>query len=297
MTTAATAITLQEMLANVVARLGAAETGHTRPTEEEVAAFVLGGDPLAIGPVPGRPPSAEERRRLDELVRRVEAGEPAAYVLGFGAFWGREFEVSRDTLVPRRDTEELLKIVLEDVRGRPLPDRPLVLELCCGSGCVAITLARELAGAEVVATDLSADALRVAARNVGRHGVEGRVTLAHGDLFEPAIRASGGRPFDLIVSNPPYIPTSGIAAMGRTVAENEPTMALDGGDDGLDFHRRILSEAHRHLAPGGRVFLEHEHDQGDGALAVGLRQADAYEDVRVVKDSAGKDRALAVRRR
>ena len=171
-----------------------------------------------------------------------------------------------------------------------------MLELGTGSGCVAITLALRLPEAEVVATDLSAAALAVAGRNARRHSVGERVRFLRGDLFEPVALDAGTRPFDLIVSNPPYIPAGKIPAMGRAAAENEPHSALNGGDDGLAFHRRIMVEAPRYLIPGGQIFLEHERDQGPQARRIG-ESSDAFEDVRTIKDSGGRDRVLAARRR
>jgi release factor glutamine methyltransferase len=170
------------------------------------------------------------------------------------------------------------------------------LELGTGSACIAITLALMLPESTVVATDISAAALAVAARNARRYGALDRVVLVQGDLFEPVARLAAERPFDLIVSNPPYIPTGKIDAMGRAVAANEPHLALDGGADGLDFHRRILAEAPRFLAPGGRIFLEHESDEGALARRIGER-AEGFEEVRILRDARGLDRVLTARRR
>jgi release factor glutamine methyltransferase len=171
-----------------------------------------------------------------------------------------------------------------------------VLELCAGSGCLAISLAKLLPGARVAATDISEEALAVARRNVARHGVEHRLALEQGDLWEPVAALAKDCPFDLILSNPPYIPTQNIAGMGRHVAEHEPHLALDGGADGLDPHRRILDAAADYLAPGGRLFLEHEWYHGAAARALAERRPGHYEDVRTLPDANGKDRALHARR-
>lgn len=265
------------------------------PTAELIAVHVLGLPRERLDVDAGRPPTDEEQARLCGLLDHLAAGEPAAYLIGYAPFMGWEFEVTRDTLIPRRDTEELVKIVLEEAGTPALPDLPRVLELGTGSGCVAITLALRMPGANVVATDISAAALAVAERNARRHGVDDRVRLLQGDLFEPVARDEGARPFELIVSNPPYIPTGKIQTMGRAAAENEPHLALDGGDDGLDFHRRIMVEAPRYLAPGGRIYLEHEADQGLLARRIG-EASNAFVDVRIIKDSSGRDRVLAARR-
>lgn len=287
---------LRAFLAAMAEHLADDGVADPPPSAELIAAHVLGLPRARLAAEADRPPTSEEQDRLRVLLDRVTAGEPLAYLLGCAPFLGREFEVTRDTLIPRRDTEELVKIVLDQVRAGPLPARPRLLELCTGGGCVAITLALELPQAELVATDLSPAALDVAWRNVRRHGVTGRVTLAQGDLFAPVARLAAGRPFDLIVSNPPYIPTGEIDAMGRAVAAHEPHLALDGGADGLDFHRRILAEAPRHLAPGGRVFLEHECDQGPAARRI-AEALDAYGEVRIFKGSLGRDRVLVARRK
>jgi release factor glutamine methyltransferase len=282
-----------EMMAE---RLAADGVADPPPPVELIAARLLGLTRERLDTESGRPPTPEELNLLRRALDRIAAGEPAAYILGAATFLGREFEVTRDTLIPRRDTEELVRIALREIRSRPLPERPGLLELGTGSGCVAITLALELPGAAVVATDISASSLAVARRNLVRHGVADRVTLAQGDLFEPVARLAADRPFDVIISNPPYIPSRRIGAMGRAVAGHEPHLALDGGADGLDFHRRILAEAAPFLAPGGRVFLEHECDEGEAARAVG-QQSEAFEEVHILRDARGLDRVLAARKR
>ena len=146
-----------------------------------------------------------------------------------------------------------------------------------------------------MATDVSEGALAVARHNVQRYGVGDRIELGLGDMWEPVEALAAGRPFDLILSNPPYIPTKEIFGMGRHVAEHEPHLALDGGTDGLDLHRRILDGAADHLAPGGRLFLEHEWYHGPAALALAERAADILTDVRTLRDANGKDRALYAR--
>lgn len=237
-----------------------------------------------------------QAHRLQLLLLQVTPDAPVAHLVGRAPFLDNDFEVTRDTLICKPDTEMFVQIIADELAQQPLPSNPHVLELCTGSGCVAITLAKRLAGARVVATDLSPAALAVARRNIARHGLEDRVAVGEGDLFAPVAALAQGRPFDLIVSNPPYIPTEKISAMGRPVAEHEPRLALDGGEDGLNPRRRILAEAARYLAPGGRLFLEHEYYHGSPTRAL-AQSLPAYKDIRTIPDDNRRDRALHVCRK
>src|SRR5207237_4926576 len=145
--------------------------------------------------------------------------------------------------------------------------------------------------ATVLATDASAAAVVVAKRNIEKLGLSDRVTVEMGDLFEPLSRVVDARPFDLIVSNPPYIPTAQIDQLDRSVKDYEPRMALDGGLDGLAIHRRILTDAPQHLLPRGRVYLEIMFDQGPAALEM-AKQYEAFEGATIIRDNAGKDRLV-----
>jgi release factor glutamine methyltransferase len=238
----------------------------------------------------------EQRRRFEGIARQASPDAPLAYAIGRAPFMDLDFEVSPDTLIPKVDTELFVGTMLDELARSPLPPEPHVLELCTGSGCLAVFLADRLPEARVVATDVSREALALAGRNVLRHDVADRVALGLGDMWEPVVALAAGRPFDLIVSNPPYIPTGEISGMGSHVSEHEPHLALDGGADGLEPHRRILDAAADYLAAGGRLFLEHEWYHGAAARALAERHPGRYEDVRTLPDANGKDRALHARR-
>jgi release factor glutamine methyltransferase len=283
--------------------------------QQTVAAFEGMGMPLArrwaetlvsavldvahkdLGAYADRTLDPEQRRRFEEIAHQASPDVPLAYVIGRAPFLDWDFEVSRDTLIPKVDTELFVGTVLDELSRRPLPPEAHVLELGTGSGCLAISLTKLLPGVRVVATDISPGALAVAGCNVAVHGVGDSFQLGQGDLFEPVAGLAAGRPFDLVVSNPPYIPTQNIAGMGRHVAEHEPYLALDGGADGLEPHKRILDAAADYLAPGGRLFLEHEWYHGAPARALAERCSDRYDDVRTLVDANHRDRALHVRRR
>ena len=202
-------------------------------------------------------------------------------MLGRKAFWGREFAVTGDVLAPRPETEVLVAAALRGPFGR-------LIDLGTGTGCIAVTLLAERAGARGVATDLSAGARAVAARNAAAHGVAGRLEVVAADWWDGV---GGG--FDLVVSNPPYIAEDEMAGLSREVLA-EPRMALTPGGDGLGAYRAICAGAAARLAPGGRVLLEIGPAQG-GAVAALLR-AGGLEPVAVHPDLDGRDRVVEARR-
>lgn len=209
-----------------------------------------------------RPLDDDELARARGLIKRRLAGEPIAYLVGTQEFWSLSFFVDASVLIPRHDTETVIQVVLDHTPDRKAPLR--VLDLCTGSGVLAITLARELPAATVVATELSAAAAAVATRNAVHNAVADRITIRTGDLLAPL---AAGERFDIVVSNPPYIPTATIATLDREV-RHEPVLALDGGADGLDLVRRLLRDLPAHLAPGALVALEHGFDQADAVAAL-----------------------------
>ncbi len=233
--------------------------------------------------------------RYRELVQRAAEHEPIAYLTGIAHFFNLEFEVNRDVLIPRPDTETLVENVLQLVRNQSGLEAPRILDLCTGSGCIAIALASRLKHATVIASDISGNAAAVARRNAQKLGVADRVTVEEGDLYAALAGKVDVQPFHLIVANPPYIATSQMASLPRNVREYEPVNALDGGVDGLMIHRRILEGASERLLSGGRVFLEIAFDQGKNALEM-LNRYPAFEESRVLKDYGGRDRVLTARR-
>lgn len=195
---------------------------------------------------PDRAIDAAAAQRFRELVARRAGREPVSRILGEREFHGRSFEVTSAVLDPRPDTETLIDAALA---RRPEPKR--LLDLGTGSGAIIVTLLAEWPQATGIATDLSAAALEVAERNAGRHKVNGRVGFVHGNWFEGV----DGH-FDLILSNPPYIPLGEIAGLAADVRDFDPRRALDGGPDGLEAFRRIAAGAGGHLAPAGAVLVE-----------------------------------------
>ena len=194
------------------------------------------------------------------LIKRRLAGESVSYLVGETEFWGLPFHVDASVLVPRPDTETVIETARVARPDRAQPCR--ILDLCTGSGVIAISLAREYPAAQVVATELSPAAAAVARKNAERNGVADRVDVRTGDLFAPV----DGERFDVIAANPPYIATSVIATLSREV-RREPVIALDGGRDGLTFYDRICAGARDHLTAGGVLIVEHGYDQADAVRA------------------------------
>ncbi len=195
------------------------------------------------------------RAKMKSLVQRRAAREPVAYLVGYREFFSLPFRVTSDVLIPRPDTETLVMEALEVVK--PLA-AATVVDLCTGSGCVAVSLAKNAPASQVTATDISPAALEVAAANAAANGVESRVTFVKGDLLT-ALPA--GTQFDVIVSNPPYIRTDELKTLDADVREFEPQLALDGGADGLDLVRRIFSGIRQSLKSGGWLLLEIDPSQ------------------------------------
>jgi ribosomal protein L3 glutamine methyltransferase len=201
--------------------------------------------------------AAEARAILDLIARRVTTRNPAAYLVNKIYMRGLPFYVDERVIVPRSFIGELMEQHFggESEHGAALIDDPKsvenVLDLCTGSGCLAILASRNFPNASIDAVDISKDALDVAARNVADYGLQGRVTLHRGDLFKPL----GDKRYDLIITNPPYVDAEGMAGLPAE-CRAEPKLALDGGADGLDLVRRILNVAGRHLAPGGGLLCE-----------------------------------------
>jgi len=242
-----------------------------------------------------RPLDAKQLSAYRELVRRAAEEEPVAYLTGRAHFFNLEFNVTRDVLIPRPDTETLVENVIQLIRHEAELANGRILDLCTGSGCIAAAIAHNIKNAVVVATDVSPAAVAIARENLERLGLGSRVVVEEGDLFAPLQRLVDRQPFHLLVANPPYIPSGQIAKLDRSVREYEPLSALDGGIDGMAIHRRILAESPPHLFPGAHIFLEIAFDQADLARQIAMEHT-AFTDVRIFKDQAGNNRVLAARR-
>lgn len=223
---------------------------------------------------------------LDAALGRLTAGEPLPYVTGQQAFYGLDFAVTPAVLIPRPETELLVEQALAWLQAHP--HRRLAVDVGTGSGCISAALAARTPGLQVLATDLSLAALRIAQVNLRRHGLQGQVQLVQADLIAPV-----KGPVDLIAANLPYIPTGTLA--GLAIFGREPSLALDGGPDGLAVIRRLLEQAQSSLAPGGLLLLEIEATQGETAVQA-ARQAFSEAQISLHLDLAGNPRLVRVER-
>ncbi len=226
-----------------------------------------------------------EGRVLDDTARRLR-GEPVAYITGVWEFYGLPMKVNADVLIPRPETELLVDIVKELLIGRKMDAR--ILDLCCGSGCITCAVGHELPATKLVAVDLSANALEVCRANVALNRLSTRVICLQADATASPPLGIGS--FDLIVSNPPYVPSAEIAELDRSVRDYEPIWALDGGPDGLRFYKAIIKYWKSLLRPDGSLLFEVGEDQADDVCE--MLMTAGFSSCAVRKDARGVERAV-----
>lgn len=233
-----------------------------------------------------RAATATEQAALEAMIERRLAGEPVSRILGTREFWGLSFVVTPDVLDPRPDTETIVQAAVTEMSAQP---PATILDLGTGSGCLIIALLTEFPQARGVAVDASAEALAVAEMNARALGVVDRITFIHGSWFEKV-----GESFDLIVSNPPYIPAKDIESLAPEVRNHDPILALTDGADGYDAYRSIVREINFHLNPGGLCYLEVGFEQGENVARL-AGESNLYVR-RIIPDLAGIPRAVEITR-
>jgi release factor glutamine methyltransferase len=236
-----------------------------------------------------RPVAPNLLERLRAMVKRASAGEPVAYIVGRTEFYSLSMAVGPSCVIPRPETELLVERAIEFLRDRGGPQ--LVCDLCTGSGCVAVAIAKNVAAARVIATDICDGALAAAARNTARHGISDRVNLLKGDLFEPVLPRLDTEKFDLVVANPPYVSSGRFETLEPVVRKHEPRPGLDGGEDGLDVIRRIVADSPAFLKEAAALMLEIGHGHGQAVRRL-METSGPFERVEIHKDFAGIDRVV-----
>ena len=231
----------------------------------------------------------ESRQKFRDLVRQRIEGCPVAYLVGRKEFFSLEFEVNRAVLIPRPDTECVVDECLRLAKGMT---EPRILDIGTGSGCLAVAVARHHKTAQVTAVDLSREALTVALANAARHQVAERIRFLQGDLFHPI---PTGETFDIVLSNPPYIPRGEIEKLERGVCNYEPHLALDGGPDGYAIFDRLIAETAGYLKAGGYLIVEIGSPQ-EGPARERIDRQGGYELAKTIRDGSGHPRVLRARR-
>lgn len=277
--------TVRDALARAVAALEKASVAEPRWSAELLLAEALRKNRAWLYAHPEHTIHARTQARFREWLRRRSRHEPVWYILNRAEFYGLEFRVNRNVLIPRHETELLVEIALAIGAG------PTVADVATGCGCVAIALARNMPGAIVYATDSSAAALRLARANARRHGVADRIVFLRGNWLDPL-----PGPVNTIVANPPYVSAKEMARLPREVRDYEPRQALFGGEDGLDGIRAVIEAAPRCLMPGGSLLVEISPATARRALALAQRYFPAAQ-AEVRKDYSGRSRILLVRTR
>jgi release factor glutamine methyltransferase len=268
-------------------------SGLEEPRREAVSllSHALSRDRTFLVTHSDEPLTAGQLRSYHSLVERRAAGEPSQYIKGTQEFYGLDFEVNENVLIPRPETELLVETALELLKETP---SPFVCDVGTGSGCIAVSLLHTRTDARALALDVSSAALEVAARNAARNGVAERIDLLVSDCFDAL--APDGRAetrFDLVASNPPYIAEDELEGLQREVREHEPRVALTPGGDGLRVIRRLVSESPRHLKPGGHLLIEIGFGQHDRVAALIDPRVWTLLDIR--RDLQGIPRTVALR--
>ncbi|NLD19711.1 MAG: peptide chain release factor N(5)-glutamine methyltransferase [Clostridiales bacterium] len=263
---------------------------------EELYCFLTGMDKVTLFLKAEEEVKPETEEKYFELIEKRAGRVPLQHITGKQEFMGYTFNVSPDVLIPRQDTETLVveaARVIQDMppkktsfieRMKGEKDRE-VLDLCCGSGAIGISMAKICLGIKVTACDISSAAVENAVENAKK--LRAKVKFLHGDMFEPV----RDRTFDMIVTNPPYIKTSMLSILQEEVKGHEPLNALDGGRDGLKFYRTIVEKAQSHLKSGGYLFMEIGHDQAEDLRKM-LKDSGKYTPAEVIRDLPGKDRVV-----
>lgn len=321
--TPTTAMTVREALREGIARLSAAHAPSHTLAAELLLMHVLGRDRTWLYSYPESPVGRSAVENYFALIARRSAGEPTQYLTGHQEFWGLEFEVNPSVLIPRPETEHVVEVALKRVSqradgsvssGAAGARNIRIADVGTGSGCIAVALAKELPNGEIVATDISKEALAVAARNALRHGVADRIHFIHTDLLGALLtgeeRVTSHEPhstphhspitghqshvFDVIVSNPPYVARDDTSSLPPEVREHEPATALFGGATGIEIYDRLAQQAVTLLSPGGSLVLELGYNSAPHVRS--LLENSAWCHIEIANDLAGIPRVIAAER-
>jgi release factor glutamine methyltransferase len=260
-----------------------------RLSAELIIASVLSMSRIELYTQFDKPVPKDKLDRLHELVKRASGNEPVAYLIGKTEFYSIELEITNNCLIPRPETELLVERGIDFLRKRS--GKQLVCDICTGCGSIAVAIARNFPDADIIATDISDAALKTAERNVEKYGLQHRIKLLCGDLFDPLIPQIDKSGFDLIICNPPYISAGELENLDKNVKDFEPKEALCGGIDGLDIYRRIAKKVDEFLKPGAALMLEVGYSQGQAVKDL-LEKTGCFAEIKIEKDFHNNDRVV-----
>lgn len=282
--------TIESARKQVIEELKRARVEAPELTADVLLGWVLGWDRVRILSHPEQPLDREARARLQSLVRRRSRGEPLQYLTGEREFYGHSFHVTPDVLIPRPETELLVEQAIAIIRAQ-FPSAARFADMGTGSGCIAISVLREIPYAFCYAIDRSAAALRIARENAVRHGVADRIAWICADVWESVRRSEC---LDLVLSNPPYIPRKDYNSLAIEVREHEPHTALFAGESGLDIYRRLIPGSMPRLVPGGYLLVE--LGAGQAAAVAQMAGGEGFVPDATVNDLQGIPRCLIARK-
>lgn len=279
--------TIQRLLSWITDYLTQKNVDSPRLSAELLLADVLAMKRIELYMHFDKPVEQAKLDTLRDLVKRAGEQEPVAYLVGRSEFYGMDFEITRDCLIPRPETELLVERAVEFLRQRT--GKQFVCDLCTGCGCIAVAIARNYPDCLVLASDISPVALAIAAENAKRHTVLDKIKFLSGDLFDPVIPEIDVNKFNLIVSNPPYVTASEYERLDKNVKDYEPRQALYGGSEGLDIISKVIGQAPSFLKAGGAVMLEIGYGQGQAVRGL-FDAAGCFADIKIEKDFHNNDR-------
>ncbi len=288
-----TSLTIIEEINRATIQLSAAGITNARLDAEVLLAHIIRKDRVWL--ITHRDDALDDKhqREFDEALRRRTKRDPLQYIIGSQEFWGLEFKVTPDVLIPRPETELIIETALGIVQDRDRQAR--IIDLCTGSGCIAVSLAKELTSAHVIATDLSERALAVARENARNHGVADRIRYLEGDLFGPLEELDLRGRVDIVVSNPPYVRAGDLAALQPEVKDHEPLMALIAGPEGTEMAKKIIRTAPEYLKKNGALIMEMGLGQAEALTRI-AEATGAYDKPGILKDLAGIERVIVLRK-
>jgi release factor glutamine methyltransferase len=266
--------------------------GNPRSSAELLLCFILNSNRVGLYLNKDEILKQQDKKTFDRFLEERGSGKPIQYITGSTEFLDLDFRVDRRALIPRPETEILTLSVIEHFRETKKDEQDLkIIDLGTGSGVIATTLAKNLKNSLVYATDISKDALELAAENAVRHKVDDRIELILGDLFEPLEDKSLQNSIDSIVSNPPYVKDDDFDSLAKEIRDFEPRVALFSGEDGLKFHRAIVQESKTYLRSGGLLALEMGWEDGE-ELVEFIKTEGLYQNIKIIKDLAGIKRIV-----